>query len=196
MKPVQSFNDVNVALKQLEDRVNLLNVPDVVDWKKRRIGNASPSVDAYDYVVRKELQEFLAGASSVFKVSKGGGVTVTYAIAVFGVSIDENLSVGTDLCPAHIAPFDGKFLKAYFKLKGPCTGTTVNIDINLHGSASGSILGSNLLKIPVNDVTVKQSTIFAITSMKEGDYLTLDIKQVGSTLPGKTLIVKLKYQLL
>jgi polyhydroxyalkanoate synthesis regulator phasin len=56
MRQVKSFTDVNLVLKDIFDKLDELKTRDI-NLKKRRCRNASPSLDDYDYVVRKELAE-------------------------------------------------------------------------------------------------------------------------------------------
>jgi len=54
MRNAASFEDCNVLFRELYNQLDRLNSKDL-NMEKRRVVNASPSKDSYDYVVRKEL---------------------------------------------------------------------------------------------------------------------------------------------
>jgi hypothetical protein len=54
MRVVKNFNDVNVVVKQLQDQLSQLTTKNI-DMGKRRVVNASASVDQNDYVIKSEL---------------------------------------------------------------------------------------------------------------------------------------------
>ncbi len=56
MMQVKSFDDVNLVLKEINDKLDDLRTRDI-DLKKRRCRNASPSLSDNDYVIRRELME-------------------------------------------------------------------------------------------------------------------------------------------
>lgn len=53
---INNLNDVANALNDIERKIDLLLGPKDIDLKKRKIKNAGPSKESYDYIVRKELQ--------------------------------------------------------------------------------------------------------------------------------------------
>lgn len=54
MRTVKSINDVNTALKEVYDFIDAFKSRNL-DLKGKRVANAGPSQDDYDYVIRKEL---------------------------------------------------------------------------------------------------------------------------------------------
>ena len=86
MRNVRTFEDCNALFRELFGKLDSLN-SDNLDMKKRRVVNASPSKDTYDYVVRKELLDLgTKGTSTTVKQRQG-----LYAI-VF--SNEKNIEVG------------------------------------------------------------------------------------------------------
>lgn len=71
------------------------------------------------------------------------------------------------------------------------TGAAINLDINKNGS---SILSSPLT-IAATAYTGTSSGSFTSATLADGDYLTIDIDQVGSTVPGAGLLVQLTYSI-
>lgn len=66
MRQVKTIEDVNIALREIWNTLDNYRTNNL-DMKKRRTVNASPSVDKYDYVVRKELEDLIGK-----DVAKGG----------------------------------------------------------------------------------------------------------------------------
>lgn len=189
MRAIKDLTDVQVVLKQLDEQVHKLLHAETVDFAQRRIVNAHPSKDPYDYVVRKELKK-LEEATQI----RSEGVatpTVDYDIAVFGIAIETNIETGEDVCPHHIAVFNGRFIKAYAKAKTAPVGSAIQFDIKLNGVTS---IFNSYLEIPSESDDVETSTDFAVTNIEEEEFLTIDVKAVGSTIPGSTVVVKLKYR--
>jgi hypothetical protein len=62
MRVAQSFDDVNAILRDVFATLDNLRTRDL-DMAKRRVVNASPSQNEYDYVVRKELEQFTRGTT-------------------------------------------------------------------------------------------------------------------------------------
>lgn len=188
MRDFKTLNDAMIAFKQLEDEFNHLKTAREVDWHQRTITNVRPSRESYDVVVRKELRDL----ETRFIEQSSVAANVDYDVAVFGIALEEPLIAGNDVCPHYIAAFSGPFIKCYAKIKQAATGSPVLIDINLNGIES--IFGDNKLTIPVNDLSVITHTTFNLPNINEGDFLTLDVDQAGSSVPGSTLVVKLKFR--
>ncbi len=113
-----------------------------------------------------------------------GAGTATPTFTVIGT-----LTVGTDVAPLIIAPFALTIKKAFARVKTAPTGASIIVDINKNGSTIWSTQ-SNRLTIAATANSASQ-TYFDTTSIAEGDYLTLDVDQVGSTVAGADLTVEL-----
>lgn len=74
----------------------------------------------------------------------------------------------------------------------PPTGGDIIVDVNKNGS---SLYTTQLNRptIPAGQNTVL-ATLPDTVGLLEGDYLTMDIDQIGSTNPGKDLTVQVLYQ--
>ena len=71
----------------------------------------------------------------------------------------------------------------------PCSGTSIVVDVNRNGTT--------LFTNQANRPTIAQSTYTTtatptITTLTSGDYLTVDIDQVGSTVAGSNLLVQIE----
>lgn len=59
MRKVENWNQVNDALREIWNTLDSFKTNNL-DMRKRRAVNASPSIDKYDYVVRKELENLVS----------------------------------------------------------------------------------------------------------------------------------------
>lgn len=100
------------------------------------------------------------------------------------------LSTGTNQGIRWIAPQDMTISKCWLRVKTAPTGAAILIDININGSTIWSTQG-NRGTIAASG-TNNSTTTFDTTAISNGDYLDLDIDQVGSTVAGADLTVVLE----
>lgn len=105
-------------------------------------------------------------------------------------TVDEVLTTGTSKTPILIAPNSLTIEKAYAAVKTAPAGQAAIIDINLNGTSIWDTNQGNRLTISSGSTT-DNSTAFDTVSIAEGDQLTLDIDQIGSTTNGESLTVLL-----
>lgn len=110
--------------------------------------------------------------------------------ATFVLGRGQNLSVGTNKTNALIVPRKGIIIKALAYLKQPPEGSDVIFDINLNGTSIWNINQNNRLRVLAGQNSGSQ-TNFDIIDVNEGDILTIDVDQVGSTFPGQDATVEL-----
>jgi hypothetical protein len=93
--------------------------------------------------------------------------------------------------PAYVVPRAMTIEKAFAYVKTAPTGAAIICDININGT---SIWNSNQAnRVQVADAANSgTSSIIDTTSLSEGDILTMDVDQVGSTTPGSDLTVELR----
>src|SRR5687767_11686764 len=71
-----------------------------IDLQKRRIINAHPSVDDYDYVVRRELIDTIGGLATTNVTQLQQSLTFSNSEnVVFGIGIGTPCEIGTDATP-------------------------------------------------------------------------------------------------
>jgi hypothetical protein len=159
------------------------------DFHRVNLKNVNPSRDDYDVVVRKELRDFGAEIQRQVEVGIGGDK------ATFGFAIDSNLLVGTNLCPPYICVNKLKPVKVYAIPKIAAVGSSIIVDLKVNGV---SIFPSPLIIPEGNGVNtnkvVTTTTSFAVGMFNELEIITGDILQVGSQVPGQSLVVVLKMQ--
>lgn len=109
-----------------------------------------------------------------------------YAVAIVGT-----LTTGTSLAPAMIVVTAQTITKVYAYAKTAPTGASILVDINKNGSSIWNSNQGNRLAITAGNNSGTQTT-FDVTTLVEGDILTFDIDQIGSTVAGAdiTIIVK------
>ena len=83
----------------------------------------------------------------------------------------------------------GTFNKAYIYAKTGPTGADLIVDILKNGTTIWTNQ-ANRLKIVAGQVSGNTST-FDVTTVAISDIITIDIDQVGSTIPGKDITVQL-----
>ena len=86
MRQVRNLEDAQVAIRELYSLFDKLNSKDI-DMSKRRVVNASPSKEPYDYVIRKEfidLKKQVQVTKSVDTVTPGGIVNFSIIFNSYG----------------------------------------------------------------------------------------------------------------
>ncbi len=110
--------------------------------------------------------------------------------STFYFPFQDTLVVGTSVCPTIIVTRALTIVKAYAVVKTAPTDASIIVDINKNGSTIWSTQDDRLTI--ADGATTGNTTSFNTTSLVEGDLLTLDIDQVGSTVAGADLTVALK----
>ena len=134
---VQSFADVERALKELNNQIEKLNANPIWDMQKKRIVNASPSVESYDYVVRKELDQL---RSEIDSESKTSGVFSNHSAIVF--SNDGTPAVATLSSPPFIVKQQMQPLLVCISAVQPPTSADATFNVLLN---QVQILPSNIV---------------------------------------------------
>lgn len=122
-----------------------------------------------------------------FTWSGGGGV----ARAVWNKT--ENLAVSTGNARL---PFteNARLLGVKPIVKDAPTGADIILDLNLNGTSV--FAAGNRPRILAGQVQGTEANVFNNSTVAVGDYLTLDIDQVGSSTPGAWLTVVVTFEYL
>jgi hypothetical protein len=110
-------------------------------------------------------------------------VVTTLTFAVVGT-----LAVGTDKAPTIVAPCTLTIVKVKVVVKTAPTGATLIVDVNKAGTTIFTTQG-NRPTIAISGTQADSGTP-DVTALAEGDKLTIDIDQVGSTIAGADLTVE------
>lgn len=133
-----------------------------------------------------------AGVPTPYAINDAGTdweVSERHSTFVFTFSF--TLYVATSVCPLLIATRAMTIVKAYAGVKTAPTGAAVLIDLNKNGSSIWNSTQGNRLTI-ADGATSGSQTSFDVTTLAEGDLLSMDIDQIGSTTAGEDLTVALK----
>ena len=109
-----------------------------------------------------------------------------FAFAVVGGLVAE-----TSPTPVLIALATQTITKAYANVKTAPTGADLIVDININGTSIWATTQANRLTIAAGATTGTQ-TSFDTTALTEGDIITIDVDQIGSTVAGSDLTITLK----
>lgn len=122
-------------------------------------------------------------AGTVYELSEG---RPTFERAIVGT-----VATGTSLTPLIGVHRALTIVKAYAYLKTGPTGADLIVDINKNGTSIWNATPANRLTVSAGNTEGTQ-TSFDTTSLAEGDTLTIDVDQVGSTVAGADLLVQLR----
>lgn len=109
----------------------------------------------------------------------------------FVFTIVGTIATGTSLTPVLIVPASLTITKAYIYAKTAPTGQALIVDINLNGTSIWNATQANRVQLAATATSGNQ-TSFDTTTVAEGDVLTIDVDQVGSTIVGADVTVELK----
>lgn len=126
-------------------------------------------------------------------LSATGGGGTTYWAPSWGLGIGTPCTVGVNKTLNIIVPFSGTITKWYMSAQTGPVGADLIIDINLNGTSIWNSNPSNRAKI-INGNDYGSGTNFDTTTVSEGDIITIDIDQVGSSTAGQDVTVMLKVQ--
>lgn len=188
MKSIRTVQEAQAAINELYNRLDTLSVKNW-DRHQTRIVNAHPSVEPYDYVVRKELDEWGKGEERV--VDQGLG----YSPCVFGIGVGSSgvILTGTDVCPHFISLYTLQPSICLFKVKTAPTVTPILVQVYKNGTTA---LFSSNINVPVGSTAVQLKSDFALTSLAFKDYLTCNVIQAGSGVPGSALTIYIRFKII
>lgn len=133
-------------------------------------------------------------ASKSISVWDGSQWAIAAVTPLTRISVAGTLATGTNLIPAILFTSAFQINKVIAMVGTAPTGASLQIDLNKNGVSTQSIFGAtNYISIAATSTTGSQSdfddthAVFAA-----GDYMTMDIDQVGSTEPGKTLSISIE----
>ena len=109
----------------------------------------------------------------------------------FVFTIIGTLTTGTDLVPTLIVPSSLTINKVYGAVKTAPSGDDILIDVNLNATSIWDSNQNNRLTI-ADGATTGNQTSFDTTALSEGDLLTMDVDQIGSSTAGADLTVEVK----
>ena len=148
---------------------------------------ASAPHSGHEATANKDQASGYAGLSAGSKLAAGqmptGKVKTTLSFAVTGT-----LTTGTDKAPTLLAPCTLTITKVKLVVKTVPTGAAIIVDVNKNGTTIFTTQ-ANRPQIAIGESTGDSGTP-DVTALAEGDKLTVDIDQIGSTIAGADLTVE------
>ncbi len=116
------------------------------------------------------------------------------------VSVQGTLATGTNIVPPIVFPRACTIQKVSARVGTAPTGASILIDINKYGTdevADGSIFsGKTRITLAAGDYEDSRTDLNTTYSdLADDEYLTVDIDQVGSTVPGADLSITIEVRL-
>jgi hypothetical protein len=115
-------------------------------------------------------------------------VSPAIIISTFVLALGVNATVGENKTNELILPVNGTISQIQVKAKTGPIGADLIFDLNVDGISIWNINQNNRLKIEDGQLEGDQ-TLFDITTLSEWNIFTVDIDQVGSIVPGKTITI-------
>ncbi|MCG3203929.1 MAG: hypothetical protein KCHDKBKB_00606 [Elusimicrobia bacterium] len=109
----------------------------------------------------------------------------------FVFTIAGTMVAGTNQTAALIVPAGMTVEKVYAYAKTAPTGANLIVDINKNGTSIWASNQANRVNIVASSQSGSQ-TAFDTTSLVEGDVITVDVDQIGSTIAGADLTIQIK----
>jgi hypothetical protein len=106
------------------------------------------------------------------------------------IPIDGNLTAGTNLSFEIVVPFDMTCYEVYVNVKTAPTGANLIIDVNLNGTTIFTTQANRPAITAGNKTAVSPAP--DVTSLPKNAVLTVDVDQIGSTIPGGDLVVEIR----
>ncbi len=132
-----------------------------------------------------------SGVATLFAIDDiGTDYEISEGRPSFVFTVIGTLGTGTSVAPILVAQRALTIVKAYANVKTAPTDAALIVDINKNGSTIWSTQG-NRVQV-AGAATSGTQTSFNTTTLVEGDLLTLDIDQVGSSVAGADLTVMLR----
>lgn len=109
--------------------------------------------------------------------------------AIARTHVAGTLGTGTDLTPIILVGQDRVITKVFLQVKDAPTGSALRVDLNKNGS--DSIFGTpDYVEISDGDTTGSSTDMDSTNAvLSAGDYLTVDIDQIGSDFGGSDLTI-------
>ena len=168
---VSNFTDLNLVLREMRTELDNLRTRNI-DLSRRRVVNAAPSVNEYDYVVRKELEQF-----GVTRVSESNPTSVSRLYAVV-FSNSGTIRTAEYASAPYIVKRRSSVVGVYVTCIEPPTTSPASFQVWVDGS---DYLLEESIQIPVsaNPFQVYGTTNLAISSLEDEQTLTLQVLTGG-----------------
>jgi len=132
-----------------------------------------------------------SGISTLYAINDAGtDFEISERHTTFVFTYPGTVIVDTNVCPILVATRALTIEKVYANIKTAPTGANIVIDINKNATTIWSTQ-ANRLTILAGALSGTQDA-FNVTSLVEGDLLTIDVDTAGSTIAGEDLTIEIK----
>ena len=116
--------------------------------------------------------------------------------SIIRASIQGIISTGGGVIPNIVFPHSAIIVGVYINVQVAPTGASLQVDLEKNGNSGQSIFDTNDYVEIAADATSGNSTDMESTYsvLTAGDYLSVDIDQVGSTIAGSDLSISIDYR--
>jgi hypothetical protein len=187
--------------------------PDGLTWTARNLGTSSWQAVTYGNGMFVALASALtnrvatsgkiltstAPANNIFQ----GGLTVNGGLSVGGATLpnDDVIAFGTEGTLTVRTgkgrfrfPFAAVLLGVSASVDTAPTGSAVILDLNKNGTTMFTTQANRPTISANTNATTTEVTNMDVTAIASGDYLTVDIDQIGSTVAGSDLVVTVRFK--
>lgn len=179
---IQTFEDITVEVKRIWDQLDLFRTKNI-DLSRRRVINASPSINKNDYVIRAEIENLTSGNGQVSTITEVTQV-IEGNIGQLDFFIDHTLAILNNASQQLFLASDFTVGSYLIAVKGAALGN--NIDFRLNIDAVELLTGTLLQD------TVSSGVVTADAVLTKDVPITLDLTKVGTTFPGRDLVLSLR----
>jgi hypothetical protein len=151
----------------------------VLDFHQRRITNAHPSIDDFDYVVRKELRRLQDELTKRLEVGPN--------TEIHGFGVSGNVYVATNAFPPLIFERPATLTRIMACFNVAPVGADFHADIRLR--STGLTILSSQIVIPDGSTAIVEYNTFGKSTFSKDDILLCDMTQVGASVPGRLLSI-------
>ena len=136
----------------------------------------------------------------IFIFGGPGNSTVQYDKATFNIAVSTDLITGDDICVPYLILRPGTPQTCSALLQTPCVGSDALLDIQI-AKADSSYTGTIFPSSPGIDIPAGSTATLSLTSFlsglhfDQGDLLTVNCTQVGSTQAGRGAVLIVKFKL-
>lgn len=113
--------------------------------------------------------------------------------ATWLLCIGTDCAIGTNLTARYLVTTSGILTSCWITAKTAPTGAAIEVDINLNGATTVFGVG-NELALAAGTTGPTESTTFDAPSVDAGEYLTIDLDQIGSAIAGKDVSISCTIQ--
>ena len=193
--------DINAAAAIAYSKLNLtgsilnadVNAAAAIVYSKLNLTGNILNADIAAAAAIAESKIAFGGTAGQHVTSDGDGTLTWAALTInraFSWYVLGTLTTGTNYGARYVAPQAMTIVKCWLIVRTAPTGAAILIDIHKNGTTIWTTQG-NRATIAAT-ATAGNTTTFDVTALAAGDYLDLDIDQIGSTVAGVDLTIVLE----